>query len=90
MVDFPKIELTKEYLFQFQEIDPSSSSEAFVLKPKITEEQVRPIVRGMWDGADLESFLIFYYPLYHASLVLNSRSRSVDLDARTGKELQSR
>ena len=90
MVDFPKIELTKEYLFQFQEMDPSSSSEAFVLKPKITEEQVRPIVRGMWDGADLESFLIFYYPLYHASLVLNSRSRSVDLDARTGKELQSR
>ena len=57
-------------------------------KLKIKEDDVREVVKGMWDGADLESFRQVYYPVYLAELRLNRKKRYLWIDGRTGKEIE--
>jgi hypothetical protein len=45
-------------------------------------------VRGLWDGADLDSFRVFHYPVYRLEMMLKRRKRFLTLDGRTAKELE--
>jgi hypothetical protein len=55
--------------------------------PKIKESDVRDAVKGLWEGADVESFETFLYPVFRVELVIRRRHRSVLIDGRSGKEL---
>jgi len=48
---------------------------------------MREAVRGLWDGADLDSFTVFHYPVYRVELMLGWKRRYVWVDGRTAKEL---
>ncbi len=54
---------------------------------KVTEQEIRQTVRGLWDGADLDNWTVFLYPLYRVELTLRRRRREVWLDGRSGREL---
>ncbi|MCL4517644.1 MAG: hypothetical protein M1587_00430, partial [Thaumarchaeota archaeon] len=86
LIDVPKIELFDRSLLRLNELNESDGFK--LTKLKIKESQVREFVKGMWEGADVDDFRQFYYPLFLAELVLNNRSRYVWLDGRTGKEIQ--
>ena len=58
-----------------------------VLPPKLKESDVRDAVKGLWEGADVESFEMFLYPVFRVELVLRRKHRSVLVDGRSGKEL---
>jgi len=45
-------------------------------------------VKGMWEGADVDSFRQIYYPVYVAEIILEGRTRHVWLDGRTGQEIE--
>ena len=84
--DIPKIDLGPEPLLKLNEL---TASDGFKLaKLKIKEEQVREMVKGLWRGADVESFRQIYYPVYLAQLSMNERKRYVWIDGRTGKEIE--
>ncbi|MDG7001613.1 MAG: DUF87 domain-containing protein, partial [Nitrososphaerota archaeon] len=86
LADVPKIELGSEPLLKLNELD---TSQGFKLaKLKIKENDVRDVVKGMWDGADLESFRQVYYPVYLAELILNRKKRYLWIDGRSGKEIE--
>ena len=86
LADVPKVDLLSKPLLKLNELD---SSEGFKLaKIKIKEDQVREVVKGMWKGADVESFKQIYYPVYLAELILNRKKRYVWIDGRTGKEIE--
>jgi hypothetical protein len=74
------------------ELAPLELSQVDVEKGRITpakfrEQDVRDAVKGLWDGADVESFESFLYPIFNIELVLKRRLRQVQLDGRSGKEL---
>ena len=86
LADVPKIDLVSEQILKLNELN---TSDGFNLaKVKIKEAEVREVVKGMWDGADVESFRQIYYPVYLSELVLNERKRYVWMDGRTGKEIE--
>ncbi len=60
---------------------------ARVRDAKVREIEVRQAVRGLWDGADLDSWTVFLYPLYKVELTLRRRRRDVWIDGRSGREL---
>ncbi|MBI3841225.1 MAG: DUF87 domain-containing protein [Thaumarchaeota archaeon] len=61
---------------------------AKVVPPRIREQDLREVVKGLWDGADVESFQTLLYPVFKVDLVLKRRHRQVFLDGRSGKELE--
>jgi DNA-binding transcriptional ArsR family regulator len=61
---------------------------AEVLAPRIGEQDVRDAVKGLWEGADVESFESFLYPVFKVGLVLRRKHRQVWLDGRSGEELE--
>jgi uncharacterized protein len=86
LADIPRIDLLSRPLLKFNELD---TSEGFKLaRVKVKEDQVREVVRGMWSGADVESFTQIYYPVYLAELILNRKKRYVWIDGRTGREIE--
>ncbi len=86
LIDVPKIDLLSEPMMRLNELD---ATEDFKLaKLKVREDMVREVIKGMWKGADLESFRQIYYPVYLAEVLLNRRKRYVWIDGRTGKEIQ--
>ena len=85
LTDIPKIDLGTEPILKLNELN--SSDEFKLAKLKIKEDQVREVVKGLWDGADVDSFRQIYYPVYLAELYLNERKRYVWIDGRTGKEI---
>lgn len=86
LVDVPKVDLISEPLLKLNELD---ARDGFKLaKLKIKEDDVREVVKGMWKGADIESFRQIYYPVYLSELVLNRKKRYVWIDGRTGKEIE--
>jgi uncharacterized protein len=94
IVDLPSIELTKQPSLELVELNVNSSDGNPIKlsgfqETRIKEAQVREIVKGLWEGADLETFQVFYYPVYFVELILNSSSRTVAIDGRTGVELAS-
>jgi len=65
-------------------VDPEKGS---ILAPKIREADVRDAVKGLWEGADVESFEPFLYPVFKVELVVKRKHRQVLIDGRSGKEL---
>lgn len=55
--------------------------------PRIRESDVREAVKGLWDGADVESFEPFLYPTFKVELMVRRRHRHVLIDGRSGREL---
>lgn len=86
LLDMPRIDLVQQPLLKLNELNPSDGFK--LSKVKIKEPQVREVVKGLWDGADVESFRQIYYPVYVAEIILNGRTRHVWIDGRTGKEIE--
>ena len=58
-----------------------------VIATKLKESDVRDAVKGLWDGADVESFETFLYPVFRVELIIRRKHRTVLIDGRSGKEL---
>lgn len=86
LVDVPKIDLSTESTMKLNELDASSGFK--IAKLKVKEDLVREVVKGIWSGADMDTFKQIYYPVYLAELVLNAKKRYVWIDGRTGKEIE--
>lgn len=86
LVDVPRIDMFDQTLIKLNELNEADGFK--LTKLKIKEAQVREFVKGMWEGADVDNFRQFYYPVYLAELVLNGRNRYVWIDGRTGKEIE--
>jgi hypothetical protein len=69
------------------ELDPVDPEKGSILAPKIREADVRDAVKGLWEGADVESFEPFLYPVFRVELVVKRKHRQVLIDGRSGKEL---
>ena len=67
-----------------QEVD---IDRAKVIPPKIREPDVRDAVKGLWEGADTDSFEPFLYPVFLVELVVRRKHREALVDGRSGKEL---
>ena len=74
--------------FEPLELSRVDVQRARVVPPKIKEADVRDAVKGLWDGADVESFEPFLYPVYRVELVVRRKHREVLVDGRSGKELK--
>jgi uncharacterized protein len=86
LLDLPRIELVGQPLLKLNELNPSDGFK--LSKVRIKEAQVREVVKGMWEGADVDSFRQIYYPVYVAEIILNGRTRHVWIDGRTGREIE--
>jgi hypothetical protein len=69
------------------ELSAVDADEAKVVPPKIKENDVRDAVKGLWEGADVESFEPFLYPVFRVELVVKRKHRQVLIDGRSGREL---
>ena len=69
------------------ELSPVDAGRARIVPPKIKESDVRDVVKGLWEGADVASFEPFLYPTYAVELVVRRKHRQVLVDGRSGKEL---
>ena len=84
VIDFPDVKLLDMPL----ELEEIPKGEATVEPVHLQENDLREIVRGLWDGADLDSFRVFHYPVYRLEMMLKRRKRFLTLDGRTAKELE--
>jgi hypothetical protein len=69
------------------ELESVDLGRARVLAPKVKEVDVRDVVKGLWEGADVESFEPFLYPVFRVELVVKRKRREAFVDGRSGKEL---
>ncbi|MDG6964655.1 MAG: DUF87 domain-containing protein [Nitrososphaerota archaeon] len=69
------------------ELGAVDTRKAKVITPKVKESDVRDVVKGLWEGADVESFEPFLYPVFKVGLAVRRRRRQVLVDGRSGKEL---
>jgi uncharacterized protein len=69
------------------ELVPVDMGGGRVVAPKIRESNVREAVKGLWDGADIDSFEPFLYPTFKVELVVRRKHRHVLIDGRSGREL---
>ena len=67
-----------------QEVD---LEKAKVVPPKIREQDVRDAVKGLWEGADMDSFEPLLYPTFLVELVVRRKHREALVDGRSGREL---
>ena len=69
------------------ELDEMEVDRGMVVQPRLKESDVRDAVKGLWDGADVDSFESFLYPVYRVELVVRRKHRQVLIDGRSGREL---
>ena len=69
------------------ELSPVDAERAKIVSAKIKEADVRDVVKGLWEGADVESFEPFLYPVFRVELVVRRKHRQVLVDGRSGREL---
>jgi len=69
------------------EFDEVPVEDGRILAPRLKESDVKEAVKGLWEGADVESFETFLYPVFKVELVVRRKHRSVLIDGRSGKEL---
>ena len=69
------------------ELDELEVDRGSVVQPKLKESDVRDAVKGLWDGADVDSFELFLYPVFRVELVVRRKHRQVLIDGRSGREL---
>ena len=55
---------------------------------RVTEDEVREVIRGLRSDSDIVSCKPFLYPIYRVDLVLGAKSRTVWLDGVTGNQLK--
>ncbi len=70
------------------ELGEISTEGGRVVAPKLKESDVRDAVKGLWEGADVESFETFLYPVFRVELVVRRKHRQVLIDGRSGRELE--
>lgn len=83
VIDFPEVKLLEIPL----ELDIVDKGEGRVEPARLKEDELREVVRGVWDGADLDSFRVFHYPVYKVEMMLRRKKRYLWVDGRTAKEL---
>ena len=83
MIDIPEVKWQEMPL----ELDELESMSAVVESAKVKEAEMREAIRGLWDGADLDSFRVFHYPIYKVEMMLKRKKRFVWIDGRTAREL---
>ncbi|MDA4129063.1 MAG: DUF87 domain-containing protein [Thaumarchaeota archaeon] len=83
LIDIPKVSWERSHL-RLEDVEMGGARRE---EPKIKEKEVKDMIRGLWDGADLDSFNVVFYPVYKIELTLKRRRREVYLDGRTGKDL---
>jgi hypothetical protein len=59
------------------------------LEARVTDAQLREVIKGIEPTAELVSFALFSYPLYELIFADGRRERRVYLDAVTGKEVST-
>ena len=69
------------------ELDELDVGRESALLPKLKESDVRDAVKGLWEGADVDSFEPFLYPVFKVELVVRRKHRQVLIDGRSGREL---
>ena len=69
------------------ELDELDIERGAVVQPKLKESDVRDAVKGLWEGADVDSFEPFLYPVFKVELVVRRKHRQVLIDGRSGREL---
>ncbi len=69
------------------ELSEVDIEKARVVPPRIKEADVRDAVKGLWEGADVDSFEPFLYPVFRVELVVRRKHRQVLIDGRSGREL---
>ena len=69
------------------ELEEVSVEAGRVIAPRLKESDVRDVVKGLWEGADVDSFETFLYPVFKVELVVRRRHRQVLIDGRSSKEL---
>ncbi len=69
------------------ELVPLDLGGAKIVPPKVKESSVRDVVKGLWEGADVDSFEPFLYPTYTVELTVRRKHRQLVIDGRSGKEL---
>jgi hypothetical protein len=57
--------------------------------PKATDDALRKIVRGLIEGGEVDRASLFYYPLFKVRLELNGKGRTVWIDARNGRHVET-
>ena len=70
------------------ELEEVGAVEAKGWAPNLKESDLRDVVKGLWEGADVESFEPFLYPVFRVELAVKRKHRSVLIDGRSGKELR--
>jgi len=83
LVDLPEAP-TELMPLELEEVDVGKAK---LLQQKVKELDLRDAVKGLWEGADVESFDPFVYPVFRIELVIRKKHRQVLLDGRSGKEL---
>jgi hypothetical protein len=83
VVDFPDVKLL-EMPLELEEVPRQGATAETV---RLREDDLREVVRGMWEGADLDSFRVFHYPVYRVEMMLKRKKRFLSLDGRTAREL---
>lgn len=83
VVDFPVVKLREMPM----ELDQVEKGEGRVESARLREDDLREVVRGVWDGADLDAFTVFHYPVYKVEMMLRRKKRHLWIDGRTSKEL---
>jgi DNA-binding transcriptional ArsR family regulator len=83
LVDLPR----EPSMLSPMEMEEVGLDDGMTLAAELKESDVRDVVKGLWEGADVESFETFLYPVFKVELVARRRHRSVFIDGRSGKEL---
>ncbi len=84
LVDIPKVQFMESPLNLG--VVSASPPKAGVEK-EIKEDEIREVVKGSFEGSDVDTFRPFLYPIYRVELALKSRRRVVLLDGRSGRNL---
>ena len=85
IIDLPRLDLVSESLLQLKEL--TASGGAKLMDSILKEASIREIVKGLWEGADVESYREFYYPIYRVGIIQGTHEREVWLDGRTGGQV---
>jgi DNA-binding MarR family transcriptional regulator len=83
LMDLPRIGWRDREL-EAEAVDVRGAS---LLDVMVSEKELREVIRGMYDGSDLDTFRILLYPLFKVELILKRKRREVFLDGRSGREI---
>ena len=83
LVDPPKIQLSGKVV----KIEKVAILDEKVDKVRVEETEIREIIRGLFEGSDLESFRPFLYPLYRVEMVSKRKTKVIWIDGRMGRKV---